>query len=119
MSNFQTNIKMDVRDNNQLVKVEEFNNIMRSAPAVLQRNQTSVSACNQAGQALLDTIEAAGGINTDELDTALSTIAWNSANNLNAGSYSFTTKAGNTWTVTGYNISFDINLVVTIGQTMT
>lgn len=71
MSNFQTNIKMDVRDNNQLVKVEEFNNIMRSAPAVLQRNQTSVSACNQAGQALLDTIEAAGGINTDELDTAV------------------------------------------------
>ena len=62
---------MDVRDNNQLVKVEEFNNIMRSAPAVLQRNQTSVSACNQAGQALLDTIEAAGGINTDELDTAV------------------------------------------------
>lgn len=71
MSNFQTNIKMDVRDNNQLVKVEEFNDIMRSAPAVLQRNQTSVSACNQAGQALLDTIEAAGGINTDELDTAV------------------------------------------------
>ena len=71
MSNFQTNIKMDARDNNQLVKVEEFNNIMRSAPAVLQRNQTSVSACNQAGQALLDTIEAAGGINTDELDTAV------------------------------------------------
>lgn len=71
MSNFQTNIKMDVRDNNQLVKVEEFNNIMRSAPAVLQRNQTSVSACNQAGQSLLDTIEAAGGINTDELDTAV------------------------------------------------
>ena len=54
-----------------MVKVEEFNNIMRSAPAVLQRNQTSVSACNQAGQALLDTIEAAGGINTDELDTAV------------------------------------------------
>lgn len=71
MSNFQTNIKMDARDNNQLVKVEEFNNIMRSAPVVLQRNQTSVSACNQAGQALLDTIEAAGGINTDELDTAV------------------------------------------------
>ena len=71
MSNFQTNIKMDARDNNQLVKVEEFNDIMRSAPAVLQRNQTSVSACNQAGQALLDTIEAAGGINTDELDTAV------------------------------------------------
>ena len=63
MSNPQRIIKMDTQNNHQLIKVEEFSNIMQSAPAILQRNQTSVSACNQAGQALLDTIEAAGGIN--------------------------------------------------------
>lgn len=63
---------MDTQANNSLIKVEEFNQIMQSAPATLQRNQTSVSACNQAGQALLDTIEAAGGINSDELDTTVS-----------------------------------------------
>ena len=63
---------MDTQANNSLIKVEEFNQIMQSAPATLQRNQTSVSACNQAGQALLDTIEAAGGISSDELDEAVS-----------------------------------------------
>ena len=71
MSNPQRIIKMDTQNNHQLIKVEEFSNIMQSAPAILQRNQTSVSACNQAGQALLDTIEAAGGINSDELDTSV------------------------------------------------
>ena len=55
-----------------IIKVEEFNQIMQSAPATLQRNQTSVSDCNQAGQTLLDTIEAAGGINSDELDEKVS-----------------------------------------------
>lgn len=63
---------MDTQSNNSLIKVEEFNQIMQSAPATLQRNQASVSACNQAGQALLDSIEAAGGISSDELDTAVS-----------------------------------------------
>lgn len=71
MSNPQRTIKMDTQNNHQLIKVEEFSNIMQSAPAILQRNQTSVSACNKAGQALLDTIEAAGGINSDELDTSV------------------------------------------------
>lgn len=63
---------MDTQSNNSLIKVEEFNQIMQSAPATLQRNQASVSACNQAGQALLDSIETAGGISSDELDTAVS-----------------------------------------------
>ena len=63
---------MDTQANNSLIKVEEFNQIMQSAPATLQRNQASVSACNQAGQALLDTIEAEGGIGSDELDTKVS-----------------------------------------------
>ena len=53
---------MDTQANNSLIKVEEFNQIMQSAPATLQRNQTSVSTCNQAGQTLLDTIEAEGGL---------------------------------------------------------
>ena len=34
---------MDTQANNSLIKVEEFNQIMQSAPATLQRNQTSVS----------------------------------------------------------------------------
>ena len=55
---------MDTQANNSLIKVEEFNQIMQSAPATLQRNQTSVSTCNQAGQTLLDTIEAEGGISS-------------------------------------------------------
>lgn len=55
-----------------IIKVEEFNQIMQSAPATLQRNQASVSACNQAGQTLLDTIEAEGGIGSDELDAKVS-----------------------------------------------
>lgn len=63
---------MDTQANNSLIKVEEFNQIMQSAPATLQRNQASVSACNQAGQALLDTIEAEGGIGSDELDAKVS-----------------------------------------------
>ena len=33
---------MDTQANNSLIKVEEFNQIMQSAPATLQRNQTSV-----------------------------------------------------------------------------
>lgn len=63
---------MDTQANNSLIKVEKFNQIMQSAPATLQRNQASVSACNQAGQTLLDTIEAEGGIGSDELDAKVS-----------------------------------------------
>lgn len=63
---------MDTQINESLIKVEEFNQIMLSAPSILGRNQASVSACKQAGRALLDTIEAAGGINSDELDTTVS-----------------------------------------------
>lgn len=63
---------MDTQGNNSLIKVEEFNSIMQTAPGILQRNQASVSACNNAGQALLDTIEAAGGLTSDELDTEIS-----------------------------------------------
>lgn len=63
---------MDTQANNSLIKVEEFNQIMQSAPATLQRNQASVSACNQTGQALLDTIEAEEGISSDELDATVS-----------------------------------------------
>lgn len=62
---------MDTQANNSLIKVEEFNQIMQSAPATLQRNQASVSACNQTGQALLDTIEAEEGISSDELDATV------------------------------------------------
>ena len=63
---------MDTQANNSLIKVEEFNQIMQSAPATLQRNQASVSAGNQTGQALLDTIEAEEGISSDELDATVS-----------------------------------------------
>lgn len=63
---------MDTQANNSLIKVEEFNQIMQSAPATLQRNQASVSACNQTGQALLDTIETEEGISSDELDATVS-----------------------------------------------
>lgn len=53
-----------------LIKVEEFTSIMQNAPATLQRNQQSVEGSTNAGQALLDTIEAAGGLN-DELDASV------------------------------------------------
>lgn len=62
---------MDTKGNNSLIKVEEFNSIMQTAPGTLQKNQTSVSACNNAGRALLDTIEASNGISSDELDTTV------------------------------------------------
>ncbi len=52
---------------NELIKVEEFSSIMKTAPGMLQRNQQSVEGANNAGQTLLDTIEANGGMN-DALD---------------------------------------------------
>lgn len=47
----------------ELIKVEEFAAIMQSAPDSLKKNTSSVTACNNAGQALLDTIEGEGGMN--------------------------------------------------------
>lgn len=47
----------------ELIKVEEFAAIMQSAPDSLKKNTASVLACNNAGQALLDTIEGEGGMN--------------------------------------------------------
>lgn len=53
------------------IKPEEVSNIIQTTPAILQRNELSVSGCNKAGTALLDTIEGSQGINSDELDTAV------------------------------------------------
>ena len=54
------------------LNVQEFTNIMQSAPDTLARNEHSVSACNSAGKALIDTIEANGGIDSEELDAEVS-----------------------------------------------
>lgn len=53
---------------NQLIKVEEFQTILQTAPDALEKNKNSVARCNDAGKTLLDTIEAIGGLNDDELD---------------------------------------------------
>lgn len=60
-----------VQTQNQLIKVEEFTSILQTAPDMLSTNQQSVSRCNNAGQGLLDTIEANGEINSDELDAKI------------------------------------------------
>lgn len=57
-----------VQTQNLPIKVEEFTSILQTAPDMLSTNQQSVSRCNNAGQGLLDTIEANGEINSDELD---------------------------------------------------
>ena len=59
---------METNNNLPAINVNEFTNIMQTAPDVLQKNELSVSKCNEAGKALVDTIEANGGINSDELD---------------------------------------------------
>lgn len=59
---------MDTQSNNLPFKANEVVNILQSAPDILSRNETSVSACNNAGQGLLDTIQGEGGITSDELD---------------------------------------------------
>lgn len=51
----------------ELIKVEEFTSLMKSAPDALGKNQKSIANCNSAGQAILDTIQGEGM--TDELDT--------------------------------------------------
>lgn len=44
----------------ELIKVEEFSSLMQTAPDSLSRNQLSVQKASEAGQALIDTIEAEG-----------------------------------------------------------
>lgn len=64
---------METNNSNNLpIKPEEVNNIIQTVPALLQRNEMSVLNCNKAGKALLDTIEGNQGIDSDELDTAVS-----------------------------------------------
>ena len=41
----------------ELIKVEEFTSLMKSAPDALGKNQKSIANCNSAGQAILDTIQ--------------------------------------------------------------
>lgn len=60
-----------VQIQNLPIKVEEFTSILQTAPDMLSTNQQSVSRCNDAGQGLLDTIEANGEINSDELDAKI------------------------------------------------
>lgn len=50
----------------ELIKVEEFTSLMKSAPDALGKNQKSIANCNSAGLAILDTIQGEGM--TDELD---------------------------------------------------
>lgn len=50
----------------ELIKVEEFTSLIKSAPEALSKNKNSIMACNQAGQGILDTIEGEGM--TDLLD---------------------------------------------------
>lgn len=44
----------------ELIKVEEFSSLMKTAPGSLARNQLSIQKASEAGQALIDTIEAEG-----------------------------------------------------------
>lgn len=62
---------MDTQSSNLPFKANEVINILQAAPDILTRNEASVSACTNAGKALLDTIEGNGGIGTDEIDTAV------------------------------------------------
>lgn len=43
-----------------LIKVEEFTTLIKSAPDVISQNEKSILACNSAGQGILDTIEGEG-----------------------------------------------------------
>jgi hypothetical protein len=58
------------KENNSLstINVEGFSEIMKTAPGVLERNELAISNANAAGQALLDTVQGNGGIDSDELD---------------------------------------------------
>lgn len=59
---------MTTQTANLPIKVEEFTNIIQTAPNILTKNKTSVTRCNNAGKTLFDTIEGTGEIDNDELD---------------------------------------------------
>lgn len=44
----------------ELIKIDEAKNILSSFPDIMGKNTNSVKKCNEAGQALLDTIEGEG-----------------------------------------------------------
>lgn len=44
----------------ELIKIDEVKNILSSFPDIIGRNTNSVKKCNEAGKALLDTIEGEG-----------------------------------------------------------
>lgn len=44
----------------ELIKIDEVKNILSSFPDIMGKNTNSVKKCNEAGQALLDTIEGEG-----------------------------------------------------------
>lgn len=54
----------------ELIKVEEFTALIKSAPDALKKNKSSIMACNNTGQCLLNTIESEGM--NDELDAKAS-----------------------------------------------
>lgn len=62
---------MSTNTTNLPIQVEEFTGIIQQAPEMLSKNQTSVLRANDAGKALLDTVEGNGGIDNDELDTQI------------------------------------------------
>lgn len=41
----------------ELIKIDEVKTILSSFPDIMGRNSVSVKKCNEAGKALLDTIE--------------------------------------------------------------
>ena len=44
----------------ELIKIDEVKSILSSFPDTIGKNSNSVKKCNEAGQALLDTIEGEG-----------------------------------------------------------
>ena len=44
----------------ELIKIDEVKSILSSFPDTIGKNSSSVKKCNEAGQALLDTIEGEG-----------------------------------------------------------
>lgn len=54
----------------ELIKIDEAKNILSSFPDIMGKNTNSVKKCNEAGQALLDTIEGEGMNETIDQATA-------------------------------------------------
>lgn len=54
----------------ELIKIDEAKNILSSFPDIIGKNTNSVKKCNEAGQALLDTIEGEGMNETIDQATA-------------------------------------------------